>query len=161
MPDMLVRLYDLPDCGPERQRLKATGIVCRRAETYERSAVIQFVARWFSRWVDEAEAAFGRVPPTMFIAVQGSQPVGFAAYNVTRPDYFGPTGVAPSFRQRGIGRVLLLQCLEALAADGYAYAIIGGVGPSAFYQQAVGAMMIEGSDPGIYENHVRPAPEGT
>jgi len=34
---------------------------------------------------------------------------------------------------------------------GYAYAIIGGVGPASFYEKAVGAKLIEGSDPGIYK----------
>lgn len=83
---------------------------------------------------------------------------GFACYNVTRPDYFGPTGVLESQRGRGIGRALLLQCLEALAAEGYAYAIIGGVGPAEFYERAVGATLIPGSEKGIYRNRL--APEG-
>ena len=33
---------------------------------------------------------------------------------------------------------------------GYAYGVIGGVGPADFYARAVGAMPIEGSSPGIY-----------
>ncbi|HMO55107.1 MAG TPA: hypothetical protein PJ994_11425, partial [Tepidiformaceae bacterium] len=73
----------------------------------------------------------------------------------TRPDYFGPTGVAESQRGSGIGKVLLLQCLESLAAQGYAYAIIGGVGPAEFYEKTVGATLIPGSEPGIYRNMVR------
>ncbi|MCK7506256.1 MAG: hypothetical protein MZV70_20760 [Desulfobacterales bacterium] len=32
--------------------------------------------------------------------------------------------------------------------DGYAYAIIGGVGPAAYYAKTVGATLIEGSSPG-------------
>ena len=36
------------------------------------------------------------------------------------------------------------------SADGFAYAIIGGVGPAAFYAKAVGAVDIAGSTPGIY-----------
>ena len=39
--------------------------------------------------------------------------------------------------------------------DGYAYAIIGGVGPAAFYASAVGAIPIEGSSPGIYRDPLR------
>jgi hypothetical protein len=38
---------------------------------------------------------------------------------------------------------------------GYAYAVIGGVGPSDFYEKAVGAKIIEGSDVSIYENLIR------
>jgi hypothetical protein len=35
--------------------------------------------------------------------------------------------------------------------DVYAYAIIGGVGPEAYYAKTVGATLIEGSSPGIYD----------
>jgi hypothetical protein len=38
---------------------------------------------------------------------------------------------------------------------GYGYAIIGGVGPVAFYQQAVGAQVIEDSTPGVYAGLLR------
>ena len=34
--------------------------------------------------------------------------------------------------------------------QGFGYAIIGGVGPAEFYSKAVGAVAIEGSEPGIY-----------
>jgi hypothetical protein len=156
MPDMLVKLYGLPGFEEERLRLEQKGIRCRRAESYERGAVLQFIREHWPRWADEGSAAFGFVPPTMFIAARGQQVVGFAAYNATRPNYFGPTGVAETERKSGIGKVLLLQCLGALAAEGYAYAIIGGVGPAAFYERAVGATIIEGSEQGIYGNHVTP-----
>ena len=117
--------------------------------------MLQFVkARW-PQWPDEALAAFTRVPPTMFVATEGDRVVGFAAYNATRPNYFGPTGVDPEYERRGIGRVLLLQCLEALAHEGYGYAIIGGVGPAAFYEKACGATLIPGSEPGIYRSFAR------
>jgi hypothetical protein len=33
---------------------------------------------------------------------------------------------------------------------GFGYAIVGGVGPAAFYSKAVGAVPIEGSEPGVY-----------
>jgi len=33
---------------------------------------------------------------------------------------------------------------------GFGYAIIGGVGPAAYYSKAVGAVPIEGSEPGVY-----------
>jgi hypothetical protein len=49
-----------------------------------------------------------------------------------------------------LGRALLLAALHAQRAQGYAYSIIGGVGPAEFYAKAVGAVLIEGSDPGVY-----------
>jgi len=45
---------------------------------------------------------------------------------------------------------LLLSALHAQRAQGYAYSIIGGVGPAGFYATTVGAVPIEGSTPGIY-----------
>lgn len=155
VPDMLVKLYDLPPAAPEVERLREQGTTCRRAESYERGAVLGFAKQHFPNWGDELLAGFASVPPTVYIAERAGEVLGFACYNATRPDYFGPTGVLESQRGSGIGRALLLQCLEALAAEGYAYAIIGGVGPAAFYEKAVGATIIPGSEPGIYRNMVR------
>ena len=53
-------------------------------------------------------------------------------------------------RGRGLGRALLLATLHAQREQGYAYSIIGGVGPAEFYAKAVGAVLIEGSTPGVY-----------
>ncbi len=150
MPDMLVRLYALPDAATELARLADEGVVCRRVETFERHALLRFVREAFPLWEDEVSTAFAEAPPTVFISTEAGAVTGFAAYNVTRPDYFGPTGVLESQRGRGIGRVLLLHCLHALAAQGYGYAIIGGVGPARFYEKAAGATLIADSDPGIY-----------
>ena len=147
---MLVRLYALPDVTVERHRLAAAGVVCRKAESFERHALLKFAGEVFPHWADEVAAAFTHVPPNLFVAMEEGAVTGFAAYNVTRPNYFGPTGVHESQRGRGIGRVLLLQCLNALAAEGYAYAIIGGVGPARFYEKTVGATLIPNSDPGVY-----------
>ena len=47
-------------------------------------------------------------------------------------------------------RALLLAALHAQRDQGYAYSIIGGVGPTEFYVKEVGAVTIEGSTPGIY-----------
>lgn len=156
MPDMLVKLYELPDSAADVAALSAAGIGCRRAESYERGDVLAFVKQRFPHWADETLAGFGSVPSTVYIAVESGAVLGFACYNVTRPNYFGPTGVDEGYRKRGIGRVLLLQCLAALQAEGYAYAIIGGVGPATFYENAVGATLIDGSEHGIYRDRIRP-----
>ncbi|MCL6644647.1 MAG: GNAT family N-acetyltransferase [Dehalococcoidia bacterium] len=159
MTDMLVRLYDLPPAGPALSRLAEAGIRCRRPESYERSAVLAFVEAHFPRWVDEAQVALARSPATCFIAQRGAELLGFACFHATRPNFFGPTGVAEAERGRGIGTALLLLALHAMAAEGYAYAIIGSVGPAAFYERTVGAVPIPESTPGIYRNRLdRPAP---
>ena len=58
-------------------------------------------------------------------------------------------------RKNGIGRGLLFACLEDMRQQGYGYAIVGGVGPTAFYSKAVGAVVIEGSEPGVYRGLLR------
>ena len=71
-------------------------------------------------------------------------------WDATAANFFGPTGVHPRARNKGVGKALLFACLEDMRAQGFAYAIIGGVGPAEFYAKAVGAVAIEGSAPGIY-----------
>jgi len=124
----------------------------RRPEPWERRVVVDWVNRVFSSgWSAECEAAFSVRPPSCFIAVERGQIVGFACFDCTRRNFFGPTGVTEPARGRGIGAALLLACLYAMREAGYAYAIIGGAGPSEFYVRTVGAMPIEGSTPGIYD----------
>jgi len=40
-------------------------------------------------------------------------------------------------------------------SEGYAYAIIGGVGPAEFYSKIVGATLIDNSVPGIYRDQIK------
>ncbi len=78
--------------------------------------------------------------------------LGFACYDATAKNFFGPTGVDPAWRGRHIGAGLLLLALQAMADEGYGYGIIGGAGPTEFYEKIVHAQVIEGSTPGIYRN---------
>ncbi len=143
---MLVSLLALPEVGP-----LAEGVVIRRANPWELTAVREFVAgRFAATWADEVSVGFANKPVSVHLAIRGGEIVGFAAHECTRRDYFGPTGVLESERGRGIGRALLLAGLAGLREMGYAYAIIGGVGPAEFYARAVGAVVIEGSTPGVY-----------
>jgi ribosomal protein S18 acetylase RimI-like enzyme len=149
--DMLVKLYALPDSRPAYDRLHQAGIVMRRALAPEKHKVIAFVRQTFSEaWASEAEVAFSRQPVSCFIAVQQKKVIGFACHDATCPNFFGPTGVDPNARKSGIGKALLFACLEAMKQQGFGYAIIGGVGPAEFYAKAVGAVAIEGSEPGVY-----------
>ena len=78
--------------------------------------------------------------------------LGFAGYDCTYRDFFGPTGVDETQRGRGIGKALLFRCMEAMRDEGYGYAIIGSAGPVDFYKKMLGATVIEGSIPGIYKD---------
>jgi len=152
MADMLVRLYDLPDLGVRQERLEHLGVLIRPPNVWEKPLLLEWVrVRFGAAWTAECETAFSTRPPTCFIAIQSDAPIGFACYDCTRLNFFGPTGVAEAARGKGVGTALLLACLHAMRANGYAYAIIGGLGPSEFYAKAVGATPIEASTPGIYD----------
>ena len=148
---MLVSLLNLPDDRENIDRLKSEGITIRRVNNYERSRLQKFIMDNFSVvWADEAQAAFSQQPVACFIATHEKKIVGFAAHECTRRDFFGPMGVNPDYRGKGIGKALLLASLRAMLELGYAYAVIGGVGPTDFYASCAGAIPIPDSAPGVY-----------
>ena len=149
--DMLVKLYALPDSRPAYDRLLQAGIVLRRALAPEKHKVTGWVRQNFSEaWASEVDVAFSRQPVSCFIAIREKNIVGFACHDAACRNFFGPTGVDPKVRNGGIGKALLFACLEDMRQQGFGYAIIGGVGPAEFYTKAVGAVAIDGSEPGIY-----------
>ena len=156
MPDMLVKLYDLPGLESDIQQQRAAGIDIRRALAPEKHIVVDWVQTTFSdHWGSEVDVAVNNRPPSCFLAVDSGSLVGFACYDSTFRGAFGPTGVLESLRGRGIGRVLLLACLHDMLAQGYGYAIIGSAGPVDFYERAVGAIVIPDSKPGMYRGMLR------
>jgi len=151
MPDLLVPLYRLPDRAPGETALANQGIIIRRPNTFESTPVLDFIRKTFSQgWADETAAAFSRMPITAFIATHEGRTIGFGTYESTRRGFFGPTGVNPDYRGKGIGSALLIACLWGMADMGYAYGIIGAAGPVDFYRRAVNAIEIPDSTPGIY-----------
>ena len=157
MPDMLVNLLRLPPVDEALEGLRAAGLVVRRARPWELTQVREFVRGNFSQaWADEISVGLVRQPLTVFVALREGRLVGFAAYECTRRNFFGPTGVLEEERGRGLGRALLLAALGGLRELGYAYAVIGGVGPADFYERAVGARLIPDSSPGVYADPLRP-----
>jgi len=160
MHDMLVRLYAIPSADDALAACARRGVTVRRALTPERPAVIGWVRAHFASSAPEVEAAFAHLPVRCFVAVRNDAVVGFACHDVTCRNFFGPEGVAEGERGCGIGRALLLCALHAQRAQGYAYAIIGGVGPAGFYEKAVGAVAIPDSTPGIYGGMLKGRPAG-
>ena len=152
----MVKLYDLPPLASHVGRLGDEGVVIRVALPHERPLVIKWVREIFGEgWASECDVAFSNHPPSCFIATESGGIVGFACYDSACKDFFGPAGVAEHARRRGIGKALLLASLYAMAAQGYAYAIIGGVGPAGFYAKVAGATEIEGSSPGIFRDPLK------
>lgn len=156
MPDMLVKLYDLPDAEPLIRSLSARRIVVRGAMPYEKHIVTQWVRSTFGRgWESECAVAFSNHPASCFIATEAAEVIGFACYDSTCLNFFGPMGVATNRRRLGIGRALFLACLHAMRAKGFAYAIVGSTQSTEFYAAAAGATAIEGSTPGIYRDRLK------
>ena len=156
MPDMLVNLLRLPPRDDGAEELRRAGVLLRRAQPWELTKIREFVAENFQpSWADEITHGLARQPVTVFVALREGRLVGFAAYECTRRDFFGPTGVIESERGRGVGRALLVASLWGLRELGYAYAIIGGVGPAEFYERAVGARLIPDSSLGVYADPLR------
>jgi GNAT superfamily N-acetyltransferase len=148
--DLLTRLYSLPDIGPYDAKVREAGFEVRRAEPWDRDTMRSFAKQFGELWPVEADRAYNHTPITAFVAVREAEMCGFGVYECTRRGYFGPTGVREDLRGNGVGALLLLRCLEAMREMGYAYAVIGGVGPTEFYEKVCDAFVIPGSDVGVY-----------
>jgi GNAT superfamily N-acetyltransferase len=149
--DMLVKLYELKRDAALDERMTSQGVTIRRVLVPELPALTSWIEpRFGAGWAAEATAANMRQPTTCFIAIQSGELIGFACHEATAKGFFGPTGVDQAARGKGVGHALLLETLLDMHAQGYPYGVIGGAGPMDFYRKSVGAIPIEGSDPGIY-----------
>lgn len=171
MPDMLVKLYALPEPSLASSKLKEKGIEVRLAHSSEKREIATWVRRHFiDDWAKSCEVALEQKPANCFIAVERERAhhptanpydlpaeilLGFACYDVVARGMFGPEGVREDRRGQGIGKALLLACLHRMAAEGYAYTVIGWAGPTGFYERTVGATIIECSEPGIYRGRLK------
>ena len=158
MPDMLVKLFDMPKIDLD-ERMKTEGIVIKRAMALDKARVVEYVNRVFfdncDGWAWECEKAIFNNPSSCYIAVEGKEIVGFACYDSSALGFFGPTGVTPQMRGKKIGQALLGKCLDSMKEKGYGYAIIGYVTDAVpFYEKACGATVIEGATPNksVYSN---------
>ncbi len=170
MADMLVKLYELPEVTPRLDELRKLSLFIRQAQPGEKRVVAAWAERHFpASWAVGCEWAIEREPISCYIAVEKAAPpppssspyhlpaeqiVGFACYDVASKGMFGAMGVQEDYRARGIGRALLLTALHAMAAERYAYAVIGWAGSVEFYHNAAGATVIEGSEPGIFRGQL-------
>jgi GNAT superfamily N-acetyltransferase len=149
MADLLVNLLKLPTMRSPSD----LSITIRRAQPFEITPVTEFIRKHFSvAWADEISVGFANKPVSVFIATRAGAVIGFAGYECTRKAFFGPTGVVEAERGHGVGKALLIVSLWGLRELGYVYGVIGAAGPVDFYAQAVGAIVIPDSEPGIYSD---------
>ncbi|MEW6356607.1 MAG: GNAT family N-acetyltransferase [Planctomycetota bacterium] len=125
----------LPDYTQLIAQRAAEGITFHRPAMAEKREVQEWILRAFGEgWRYETGLAFREEKVTVWIARAGGKVCGFAASNATGRDYFGPTGVADDQRGKGLGRVLLVKCLEDMQADGRPIAWIPtGLGRISYY----------------------------
>lgn len=155
MADMLVNLLHLPEDDSLIKALAKQNIKVHRAMAPDKLRVIDWVLEHSTRSAaGECDVCFSHIPISCWIASRGNQILGYACYDATAPDFFGPTRVLDEEQGKGIGKALLLESLKAMRERGYAYAIIGGIGPAAFYEKCVGAVLIPESTPGIYKDYL-------
>ena len=153
--DLLVNLYSRR-MDALAARVAGVDATIRVALPPELHIVQNWVREHFSDyWVSELTVAMAHQPPGCLVAIVDGELVGFACYDATARGFFGPTGVAESQRGKGVGAALLYHTLAAMKAQGYAYAVIGGVGPVEFYASAVGATPIEADKEDIYQGLLR------
>ena len=158
MVDMLVKLYGNRNIDPADTFPEDSHIQIKQALSLDKEVILDFVRSNFSAaspgWVSECESALMRLPTACFIAEHKNKVVGFACYDATAKGFFGPMGVTEAHRRKGIGRALMASVFRAMAHAGYGYAIIPWVSSTTYYRDAVGAIEIPASEPGIYARRV-------
>lgn len=156
MPDLLVKLYDLNFDNYQKECFSSQ-LKIVRAFASDHSKVIEFVRYEFSvNWADECSRSFSNSPISCFLAVEKKKIIGFACYDATARGYFGPIGVKPGKREKGIGTRLLYSCLIDMWDHEYGYAIVGWADGSEadFYKKTVSATPIQDSTPGVYKRMI-------
>lgn len=109
MPDMLVKLYDFKFENTIYEKLMKEGIEIRRAMAPDKRCIAGWISQNFGdNWASECEVSFSNNPISCFIAVKDKEIIGFACYEATAKDFFGPTGVTEAARGKGVGTALLL-----------------------------------------------------
>lgn len=107
------------------------------ADDVDATELRSWLREHYPQWEAEAMPALER--RTLLASSDDSGITGFAAWDVNRRGWFGPTGVRPDLRGRGLGTPLLFAALHQMRRSGLDSADIAWVGPIGFYAGTVGA----------------------
>lgn len=141
--DMIVDLREFFATQRAEDSGESRDVNVRRAEEADRERLATFITAEFGeRWARGMSVAYARKPTSSFVAIRDDEIIGFAFYDIAFLGYFGAMGVRETDRGCGVGARLLLLALGDMARKGYAYAIIGDVGPIDFYKKVCGAIVI-------------------
>lgn len=154
MKDLLVNLYDKKNDFPfllkklEETLPDLAGTEVSPAQKEEKDRTLGFVKAYYEEnWVRECEEAFSNEEITCYLARRDGQIIGFACYDATAKGYFGPVGLLPEGKKKGVGRKLLYTVLQRMQEAGYGYAVIGWAKEAAgFYEKALRVWEIPDSE---------------
>ncbi len=124
-------------------RLDKEGFIIKRAAKNERGKVMDFIRKDFTSWEAEVSEAFYNEPISLHICIYEKKVVGFSAYDTNNKGtgWFGPMGVTPVTRGKGIGGILCQLCLRDIAMQGHRTSVIPWVGPVYFYSRVCDARL--------------------
>jgi mycothiol synthase len=122
---------------------KLEGATVRKAELSERERFTRWAAEMFSPfWGFEVSETFKFDPPKLWIGEQAGKILGFSVYGALEPHWFGPIGVDPDSRKRGLGSVLLFNSLASMREEGQRIAVIPWTEHLFFYSQVPGVKRV-------------------
>lgn len=118
MKGLLVN-FKIPDKTKNKEeQLKREGIIVQFLESEYDQALLFFLSRYFpgdwhkhTRQLLESNVDRKR----FFIALKSKEVIGYCHY---KGEHFGPFGVSPKYRRKGIGAVIFLKCTEKIHKDG-------------------------------------------
>jgi len=124
-------------CEKDIEWLAHEDFIIRRAEDSDWDGIVKFLTANWKSWIDEVQTSFQNNPKTLYICAHKGEVVGFSGYegNNKKMGWFGPMGVLPVTRGKGIGAIVCLLCLRDLYLAGHRQAVIPWVGPVRFYDK--------------------------
>jgi GNAT superfamily N-acetyltransferase len=125
--------------GKAEEDLIREGIVVRLATPEDRDRVRDWVLKNSGHnWSHETAKAIGPAGSGVWIAEDETGLVAYSVFGSLEHHWFGPIGVAPNLRKKGLGTLLLFKSLDSMRQLGVPRAVIPWTGHLFFYSQVPG-----------------------